>query len=185
MFDGVDLPNPFRQEFPVELGPGEVAQVEQRHPGLRTGGNRPQRHITEGCRNVMLPEPCSFLRYPLRQASKVVLAGFGQSGHVHQQGAGLQNQADVGVLCPITDASQLLGGEQLLQVGPCEIQVLCAADQIHKALCPPHCLCDDRQVPGDVAEAVVGQIETEIAGFHLRRSSWPFPAWPAHGRARP
>lgn len=103
----------------------------------------------------MLLEPVSFMGCPLGQLVQIGLASFGQSGHIYQQGAGLQNQPDVGVLLPITNPVQLVGREHLPQVFPGESQMPGTADQIQQASGPAGCLSDDGQVSGNVPETVV------------------------------
>ena len=103
----------------------------------------------------MLPEPVGFLGCPLGQLVQIGLAGPGQGGYIHQQGAGLQHQPDVGVLLPVANPVQLVGGEHLPQVFSGESQMPGTADQIQQAAGPTGSLRDDGQVPGNVPETVV------------------------------
>ena len=78
----------------------------------------------------------------------------------------LKDQSNVGMFCTIPDTGGLLRGKHLQQIGFCKFQMPLPAYHIDKSIGSAHRFHDQRNIPGDMPETVVGQVKAEILCLH-------------------
>ena len=116
--------------------------------------------------NLLLMQPFCLPFCPLWQFSQILRTGIGQRSRIDQQRALLKDQSNVGMFCTIPDTGRLLRREELQQIGFCKFQMPLPAHHINIPIDSAHSFCNQRNIPGDVPEAMIGQIKAEILSLH-------------------